>query len=161
MITLGQGVYGFTLDSSLGEFVLTHPNVKMPPRGKIYSTNQGNAPQWAPGLREYFNKITHGEGESKTKYSLRYIGSMVGDMHRTLLYGGLFLYPADEKNKSGKLRLLYEANPMAMLAEQAGGKASTGNQRVMDLQPTKLHERCPIFIGSAEDVDECVKYVNS
>ncbi len=161
MITLGNGVFGFTLDNSLGEFVLTHPNVKMPSRGKIYSTNQGNAPQWGSGLNDYFQKITHGEGESKTKYSLRYIGSMVGDMHRTLLYGGIFLYPPDEKNKNGKLRLLYEANPMAMLAEQAGGKASTGTQRVLDLQPSKLHERCPIFIGSAEDVDECVKYAHA
>lgn len=131
----------------------------MPKRGKIYSTNQANAGQWPSGLKTYFEKISSGEGESKQKYSLRYIGSMVGDMHRTLLYGGLFLYPADEKNKSGKLRLLYEANPMAMLAEQAGGKASTGKGRVMELQPKALHERCPIYIGSAEDVDECVKYV--
>mmetsp|Transcript_23380 Transcript_23380/g.16633 ORF Transcript_23380/g.16633 Transcript_23380/m.16633 type:complete len:169 (+) Transcript_23380:1-507(+) len=160
MITTGSGVNGFTLDTSLGEFVLTHPNVQMPKRGKIYSTNQGNCPQWSEKLRSYFDTVSSGKGQSGEKYGLRYIGSMVGDMHRTLLYGGLFLYPADAKNVKGKLRLLYEANPMAMLAEQAGGKASTGEQRVMDIQPDELHQRCPIFIGSAEDVDEVVSYVN-
>jgi len=160
MVSLGDGVNGFTLDSSLGEFVLTHPNVKMPKRGKIYSTNQGNLPQWSNGIREYFDTVTNGKGESGQKYSLRYIGSMVGDMHRTLLYGGIFMYPADNKNKDGKLRLLYEANPMAMLAEQAGGKASTGTEDVMKVAPRKLHDRVPIYIGSSEDVDECLKYVN-
>mmetsp|Transcript_7762 Transcript_7762/g.18303 ORF Transcript_7762/g.18303 Transcript_7762/m.18303 type:complete len:394 (-) Transcript_7762:314-1495(-) len=160
MITTGSGVNGFTLDTSLGEFVLTHPNVQMPKRGKIYSTNQGNCPQWSEKLRSYFDTVSSGKGQSGEKYGLRYIGSMVGDMHRTLLYGGLFLYPADAKNVKGKLRLLYEANPMAMLAEQAGGKASTGEQRVMEIQPDELHQRCPIFIGSAEDVDEVVSYVN-
>jgi len=159
MITTGSGVNGFTLDTSLGEFVLTHPNVMMPTRGKIYSTNQGNCPQWPARLKEYFDTVSSGNGQSKTKYGLRYIGSMVGDMHRTLLYGGLFLYPADSKNKNGKLRLLYEANPMAMLAEQAGGKASTGDQRVMEVQPSELHQRVPIYIGSSEDVDECVSYL--
>jgi len=160
MITLGDGVHGFTLDTSMGEFVMTHPNVKMPKRGKIYSTNQGNCPQWSPGIKEYFDTVSAGKGESGEKYSLRYIGSMVGDMHRTLLYGGVFLYPADEKNKNGKLRLLYEASPMAMLAEQAGGKAHTGKENVLKLQPTMLHARCPIYIGSSDDVDEVLKYVN-
>lgn len=159
MITLGKSVQGFTLDHSSGDFVLTHPDVRMPSRGKIYSCNQGNAPAWPAGLTKYFNTVTHGEGQSKTKYSLRYIGSMVGDMHRTLLYGGLFLYPEDVKNKNGKLRLLYEANPMAMLAEAAGGKASTGTERVLALQPTGLHQRVPIYIGSSEDVDEVVGYL--
>uniref|UniRef100_A0A7S4PDX0 fructose-bisphosphatase n=1 Tax=Guillardia theta TaxID=55529 RepID=A0A7S4PDX0_GUITH len=155
---MGDGVNGFPLDSSSGEFVLTHPNVAMPKRGKIYSCNQGNIPAWPESLKTYFDKICRGEGESKTKYGLRYIGSMVGDMHRTLLYGGLFLYPADAKNKNGKLRLLYEASPMAMLAEQAGGKASTGKERVLDIEPQELHQRVPIFIGSADDVDEACKY---
>jgi len=159
MITTGDGVNGFTLDTSLGEFVLTHPNVKMPPRGKIYSCNQGNCPQWPAKLKNYFENVSAGKGQTGQKYGMRYIGSMVGDMHRTLLYGGLFLYPADSKNKSGKLRLLYEANPMAMLAEQAGGKASIGDSRVMEFKPTELHQRVPIFIGSSEDVDEVCSYL--
>jgi len=160
MITVGDGTHGFTLDTSTGEFILTHPDVKMPQRGKIYSCNQGNCPQWPANLKNYFHTVSSGEGETKEKYGLRYIGSMVGDMHRTLLYGGLFLYPADNKNKTGKLRLLYEANPMAMLAEQAGGKALTGDERVLDIQPTELHQRVPIYIGSAGDVEEVVKYAH-
>lgn len=158
MITVGDGTHGFTLDTSTGEFVLTHPDVQLPERGKIYSCNQGNCPQWPEGLKNYFSTVSSGEGETKQKYGLRYIGSMVGDIHRTLLYGGLFLYPSDNKNKTGKLRLLYEANPMAMLVENAGGKASTGEKRVLEVMPEELHQRVPIYIGSPGDVEEVVKY---
>mmetsp|Transcript_43382 Transcript_43382/g.103143 ORF Transcript_43382/g.103143 Transcript_43382/m.103143 type:complete len:380 (-) Transcript_43382:239-1378(-) len=160
MITIGDGTHGFTLDSSTGEFIMSHPDVKIPARGKIYSTNQGNVPSWPAGLRDYFENVSSGKGESKTNYSLRYIGSMVGDLHRTLLYGGLFLYPEDAKNLNGKLRLLYEAAPMAMLVEQAGGQALTGQgKKVMDFVPTELHQRVPIYIGSSDDVSEVVKYL--
>jgi fructose-1,6-bisphosphatase I len=160
MITVGDGAHGFTLDSSTGEFVLTHPDVKIPKRGKIYSTNQGNVPSWPAGLKTYFEKVSMGDGESKAKYSLRYIGSMVGDLHRTLLYGGLFLYPQDAKNPNGKLRLLYEASPMAFLVEQAGGSALLGpGQTIMDVKPSELHQRVPIYIGSKEDVEEVTKYL--
>ena len=119
-LTLGAGVQIFTLDTQIGEFVLTHPNVQIPSRGAIYSMNEANRPQWDAPLRAYIEALQKGEGETEKRYSSRYIGSMVGDVHRTLLYGGIFGYPADSKNRNGKLRLLYEAAPMAYLVEQAG-----------------------------------------
>ncbi len=157
--TTGQGVHGFTLDPSVGEFLLSHPNIKTPSRGKIYSINEGNSHLWDDGTRRYIDHLkTPGNG-SGGPYSARYIGSMVCDFHRNLLYGGIFLYPGDRKNPNGKLRLLYEANPLAMLIEQAGGAATDGTTRIMDKVPTKLHERTPLVIGSREDVADYGAFV--
>jgi len=153
-MTLGAGTYGFTYDEHIGEFVLTHPCVEIPKRGKIYSCNEANRPYWDKPLQDYFEGLSTGTGESKTQYTSRYIGSMVGDVHRTLLYGGVFGYPADAKNKNGKLRLLYEAAPMAFLVEQAGGAATTGRGRIMDIEPTNVHQRVPCMLGSVDDVNE-------
>ena len=144
----------FTLDISIGEFVLTHPDVQLPSRGGIYSFNEANRVYWDPPLRSYVEDIQQGLGESGKRYSSRYIGSMVGDVHRTLLYGGIFGYPADAKNTNGKLRLLYEAAPMAYLIEQAGGLALTGKTRIMDLIPQNVHQRVPVILGSPDDVRE-------
>eukprot|EP00746_Dinoflagellata_sp_MGD_P152583 gnl/MRDRNA2_/MRDRNA2_83763_c0_seq1.p1 gnl/MRDRNA2_/MRDRNA2_83763_c0~~gnl/MRDRNA2_/MRDRNA2_83763_c0_seq1.p1 ORF type:complete len:478 (-),score=102.49 gnl/MRDRNA2_/MRDRNA2_83763_c0_seq1:39-1472(-) len=157
VMTMGNGVNGFTLDPAIGEFVLTHPNIKVPPRGKIYSINEANYYDWEPALQEYVNNLKAGKGESGTKYSARYIGSMVGDIHRTLLYGGIFGYPGDAKNPNGKLRLLYEGAPMSFIVEQAGGKSTTGSQRIMEITPSGVHQRVPVFLGSAEDIDEVNK----
>jgi len=158
VFTLGRGVVGFTLDSSIGEYVLTRPSIEIPSRGKIYSCNEANMENWDEPFQQYIKDIQTGNCETKNKYSLRYIGSMVGDVHRTLLYGGLFAYPADTKNKDGKLRLLYEAAPMSFLLEQAGGLAITGHSRVMDIPPVSVHQRVPIILGSKDDVEECKKY---
>mmetsp|Transcript_11919 Transcript_11919/g.16502 ORF Transcript_11919/g.16502 Transcript_11919/m.16502 type:complete len:442 (+) Transcript_11919:32-1357(+) len=158
VLTTGNGLNGFTLDPTIGEFILTHPNIKIPARGKIYSMNEANYFDWEPKLQTYIDNLKKGEGETGDKYSARYIGSMVGDVHRTLLYGGIFAYPADKKNVNGKLRLLYEAAPMSLIFEQAGGKSITGpGGRVLDLVPEKVHQRCPVFIGSPDDVDEAEK----
>jgi fructose-1,6-bisphosphatase I len=158
---MGNGVNGFTLDSNIGEFVLTHPHIKIPKRGKIYSINEANSFGWEAGLQKYINDIKQGLGESGNAYSSRYIGSMVGDIHRTLLYGGIFGYPGDKKNPNGKLRLLYEAAPMSFIVEQAGGRCSTGRARIMDIIPEKVHQRVPVFLGSAEDVLEMEKYLQN
>lgn len=158
VLTFGQGVVGFTLDTSIGEFVMTRPSIQIPPRGKIYSANTGNIGEWDQPMREYIQTIRAGKGETDTPYSLRYIGSMVGDIHRTLLYGGIFAYPADNKNQDGKLRLLYEGAPMSFIMEQAGGKAITGHSRVLDIPPVGVHQRVPVILGSAEDVEECKKF---
>jgi len=158
VMTVGGGCVGFTLDTSFGEFVLTRPKIVIPPRGKIYSMNEAKIAQWDKPMRDYVTAIQRGEGETGQAYSLRYIGSMVGDVHRTLLYGGIFAYPADAKNKDGKLRLLYEAAPMAFILEQAGGKAITGYSRVMDVPPKAVHQRVPVILGSPEDVAECQKF---
>mmetsp|Transcript_6220 Transcript_6220/g.15038 ORF Transcript_6220/g.15038 Transcript_6220/m.15038 type:complete len:354 (+) Transcript_6220:551-1612(+) len=158
VFTLGSGVYGFTLDESIGEFVLTHPDMKIPPRGKIYSFNEANHWDWDPPLQQYVADIQQGLGESESRYSSRYIGSMVGDVHRTLQYGGIFGYPADKRNPNGKLRLLYEAAPMAFLLEQAGGLALTGKNRIMDIPPTDVHQRVPCILGSRDDVLEMRRY---
>jgi len=158
VFTLGKGCVGFTLDQSIGEFVLTRPKMQIPSRGKIYSLNEANINEWDAPMREYIQTIQAGKGETGVKYTSRYIGSMVGDVHRTLLYGGLFAYPSDAKNKDGKLRLLYEAAPMSFILEQAGGKAITGYSRVMDIPPKAVHQRVPIILGSPDDVNECQKY---
>jgi len=157
-MTLGAGTYGFTYDEHIGEFILTHPCIEIPSRGKIYSTNEANRPRWDKPLQDYVGDLASGECETGSAYTSRYIGSMVGDVHRTLLYGGVFAYPADSKNKNGKLRLLYEAAPMAFLVEQAGGLATTGRDRIMDIEPTNVHQRVPCVLGSKEDVMECQKY---
>jgi len=149
MLSTGDGVAGFTLDSYLGEFVLTHPRVSLPPVGKIYSINEGNSANWDSATRRYVEECKANGG-----YSLRYVGSMVADVHRTLLYGGVFMYPADKKNPKGKLRMLYECYPMAMLTEQAGGRAIDGAGRpVLDVLPAGAHDRSPIFLGSKSDID--------
>ncbi|XP_057446096.1 fructose-1,6-bisphosphatase, cytosolic [Lotus japonicus] len=153
VLSTGTGVNGFTLDPSLGEFILTHPDIKIPKKGKIYSVNEGNAKNWDAPTASYVEQCKFPKDSSPPK-SLRYIGSMVADVHRTLLYGGSFLYPADKKSPNGKLRVLYEVFPMSFLMEQAGGQAFTGKQRALDLVPTKLHERSPIFLGSYDDIEE-------
>jgi len=157
VLSTGNGVHGFTLDPGLGEFILTHPDIRIPPRGKIYSFNEGNSVYFHPQVINYLNSVKF-PPSGKAPYSARYIGSMVADVHRTLLYGGIFGYPDDKKSKNGKLRLLYEAFPMAYLTEQAGGLASTGTKRILDIQPTQIHERCPVFLGSKEDVQDLMKF---
>jgi fructose-1,6-bisphosphatase I len=148
--TTGNGVHGFTLDPSLGEFLLSHENIKIPRRGKIYSINEGNMSSWDAGTRRYIDYVKEHNKERGHPYSLRYIGSLVADFHRNLLKGGIFLYPGPK----GKLRLLYEASPLAVVVEQAGGAASTGAERILDIQPTSLHQKVPLIIGSREDVEE-------
>lgn len=158
VFTLGCGVNGFTLDEKIGEFVLTHENIKIPNRGKIYSFNEANRWDWDEPLQKYITDIQQGLGETKTKYSSRYIGSMVADVHRTLQYGGIFGYPADKKSPDGKLRLLYEAAPMSFLCEQAGGLAISGKNRILDIPPTNVHQRVPCILGSIDDVKELRRY---
>lgn len=150
-LTLGDGVALFVLDPDLGEYVLVEPNLRMPGSGKIYSVNEGYSANFPAGYQRYLQE-RHGSG-----YSLRYIGSMIGDVHRTLLKGGVFMYPPTTDAPSGKLRLLYEGNPMGMLVEQAGGAASTGSGRIMDVVPQRLHERTPVVLGSSEEVDAVIK----
>lgn len=150
--TVGNGVHGFTLDPSFGEFILSHPNITTPKKAKIYSINEGNYLYWHPGLKKYIKWLQEEDAATERPYSSRYIGSMVADIHRNLLYGGIFMYPADSRSPNGKLRLMYECNPMAFIVEQAGGRASNGKQRLLEVQPTSLHERTPIFIGCEEDV---------
>src|SRR5690606_23405245 len=154
----GDGVHGFTLDPAIGEFLLSHENIKIPARGDTYSINEGNHTRWAPPVKRWAEWIKGDEGGRKP-YSLRYIGAMVADFHRVLLRGGIFAYPADSKNQSGKLRLLYEASPLAFIAEAAGGSASDGAQRIVDVIPTKLHQRTPLFIGSKEDVQDVERFL--
>jgi len=161
VFTLGNGVHCFTLDESIGEFVLTNYDIKIPTRGKIYSFNESNRWDWDKPLQDYVTDIQRGLGETKTKYSSRYIGSMVADVHRTLLYGGIFGYPSDLNNPDGKLRLLYEAAPMAFLVEQAGGLALTGKHRIMNIPPQGLHQRVPCILGSYDDVSELRRYYES
>ena len=161
VMSFGGGTcQGFTLDESVGEFVLTQPNMKIPTRGKpIYSINEANRWQWDESLREYITDIQNGKGQTGKQYTARYLGSMVGDIHRTLLYGGIFGYPADTKNKNGKLRLLYEAAPIAFLMEAAGGTAVGGSgERILDIEPTNVHQRVACFFGSSDDVDEMRSY---
>ena len=155
--TTGHGVHGFTLDPSVGEFLLSHEDIKTPERGRIYSINEGNTKVWHESTAAYVEKVKS-DGRSG-----RYIGSLVADFHRNLLKGGIFLYPADKKNKDGKLRLLYEANPLAFIVEQAGGAASTGTERILDIVPTGptgLHQRVSLIIGSRLDVEEAAGLYN-
>ena len=149
--TTGKGVHGFTLDPSVGEFLLSHPDLRMPARGKTYSINEGNAASWDAGTAAYVRRLKEKDPASGHPYSLRYVGTLVADFHRTLINGGIFMYPASPKPK---LRLLYEAAPLAMVAEQAGGRATTGTQRMLDVIPTELHQKVPLVVGSREDVAE-------
>jgi len=166
-----NGVQGFTLDEATDEFRLTHPNMKIPTRGSVVSFNEANRDGWDRPMREYVSAVQSGTGETKKRYSSRYVGSMVGDIHRTLLNGGVFGYPADDRNPYGKLRLLYEAAPMGWLVEKAGGKALVSggccdsqsgqcpvNNRILDIEPTSIHERTPCVMGSYDDVSEIQRY---
>ncbi len=157
--TAGRGVHGFTLDPSVGEFLLSHENIQIPQRATIYSVNEGNTNNWDDGMKRYIAHLKTPDKTAGRPYSSRYIGSLVADFHRNLLYGGIFLYPADKKSPKGKLRVLYEANPLAFLVEQAGGAASNGQQRILDIQPTDLHQRTPLLIGSHDDVQEAEEFL--
>ncbi len=153
--TTGQGVHGFTMDPSVGEFLLSHPDIRIPSEGKIYSVNSGNWDYWDEATRKALTYFTGRENSRAQPYSLRYIGSLVADFHRTLLYGGIFMYPMDYKNPkkpTGKLRYLCEASPLAFVVEQAGGLATDGTRRILDIKPQQLHERVPLFIGSEYEV---------
>merc|ERR1712003_447906 len=156
-LTLGAGTYGFTLDENIGEFVLSHPNIKVPETSKIMSFNEANTHMWDKPLQDVVTGWKNGTGKSGNTFSSRYIGSMVGDVHRTLLYGGVFGYPGDTKNKNGKLRLLYEGAPMSFIMEQAGGVSTTGKKRVMDITPEYVHQRVPIVMGSKNDIEEVIE----
>ena len=152
------GVNGFTLEPSIGEFCLSHPNLQCPANGKIYSLNQGNSSKFDDGLRSFLDYCMEVNKEEGRPYSHRYIGSMVADMHRTLIKGGIFIYPADKSNPKGKLRLQYECNPMAFLIEAAGGLASYGSGFILDIEPQELHERTPIYIGSKNMVEKVLEF---
>lgn len=153
-----RGVNGFTLDPSIGEFTLSHPDIKCPPNGKIYSVNHGNFFQYEEGVRNYINTCQRKTKETGGPYTQRYIGSMVADVHRNLIKGGIFMYPGTTDKPKGKLRLLYECNPFAFIVEKAGGRATNGKQPILDIQPTELHQRTPFFIGSSEMMDELETY---
>lgn len=155
--TTGRGVNGFTLDIAIGEFCLSHPNIQTPVNGKIYSLNQGNYFEFEDGVQKYVDFCQ--SSDNKKPYSLRYIGSMVADFHRNLLKGGIFIYPKNRKSGKGKLRLMYECNPMSFIQEQAGGISSTGEGRILDIQPTELHQRVPIFVGSKGNVEDALTYL--
>ncbi|KAI4324429.1 hypothetical protein MLD38_029921 [Melastoma candidum] len=158
VLTIGTGVYAFTLDPMYGEFVLTQEKIQIPKAGKIYAFNEGNYQLWDDKLKKYIDALKD-PGPSGKPYSARYIGSLVGDFHRTLLYGGIYGYPRDKKSKNGKLRLLYECAPMSFIVEQAGGKGSDGHQRILDIEPVEIHQRVPLYIGSVEEVEKLEKYL--
>lgn len=160
--TTGAGAHGFTLDPSIGEFLLSHPDIRIPQPGQtIYSVNEGNYSRWHEPQRRLVDHLKGMDGGEGNPFSSRYIGSLVADFHRTLLYGGLFMYPPDARSPRGKLRLLYEAAPLAFICEQAGGRASDGERDIMDVQPHKLHQRTPLYIGSREHVDLAEHYLAS
>ena len=157
--TTGNGVHGFTYDPSVGEFLLSHENIRIPKKGRIYSVNEGNFVNWDEPTRRYIQYVKEQDSATGRPYSLRYIGTMVGDSHRTLLYGGIFMYPGDKKNPEGKLRLMYECNPLSFIFEQAGGRGSNGKQRILEIQPKSLHQRTPLFLGSEQDVKTCEEFL--
>ena len=157
--TTGKGVNGFTLDPSIGEFCLSHPNMKTPQTGNTYSVNEGNYLHFPDGVKKFIKYCQEEDKESSRPYSSRYIGSGVADIHRNLITGGIYIYPTTTKSPKGKLRLLYECNPLAFILEQAGGKASTGSNRIMDVDINELHQRTPLFIGSADMVDVALEYM--
>lgn len=152
VFTSGKGVNGFTLDPGIGEYLLSHENIRMPAKGSVYCTNEGNHQKWPEGTRRYLDYLKASDKPTGRPYSGRYSGCLVADVHRILLGGGIYLYPGETAKPEGKLRLLYEGSPLAMVVEQAGGKASTGTQRILDLEPKALHQRVPLLIGSADDV---------
>ncbi|KAK9057776.1 hypothetical protein SSX86_022614 [Deinandra increscens subsp. villosa] len=158
-VSIGNGVHGFTLDPAYGEFVLTHEDIKIPKSGRIYSFNEGNFDLFDPKLQNYLNHLRKPGGPAGKPYSGRYIGCLVGEIHRMLLYGGIYGNPDNEKAKNGNLRLLYECAPMSYLVEQAGGKAIDGVQRILDIEPKQVHQRTPIFIGSPDEIDKLMSYL--
>ena len=157
--TTGLGVNGFTLDTGIGEFCLSHPDIKTPENGKIYSLNEGNYNKFPEGVKKYIKYCQEKDKKTNRPFSARYIGSLVADFHRNLLKGGIFIYPETESAPSGKLRLLYECNPIAFIAEQAGGKANDGNIRIMDIKPNTLHQRVPFYTGSKNMVENADRFI--
>ena len=157
----GKGVNGFTLDPSIGEFCLSHPNIKSPDTGRIYSVNEGNLDRCDPGVKEYVQYCREDDASTGRPYSGRYIGSLVADFHRNLLKGGVYIYPTTNNCPEGRLRLLYECNPLAFIAEQAGGLSTDGHMRTLDIVPTELHQRCGYYVGSKDMVEKsmsCLKH---
>jgi len=161
VITLGDGVHGFTLNREIGAYTLTHPNMKIPPATREFAVNTSNARYWEPPVRRYVEECVEGKtGPRGEDFNMRWIASMVAEVHRILIRGGLFMYPRDAKDTSrpGRLRLMYEANPMAMIVEQAGGAASTGRQRILDIAPGDIHQRVPVILGTVEEVERLAEY---
>ena len=157
--TTGNGVDMFTYDPTLGEFLLSNQSIRIPDHGGYYSINEGNSVYWHRGMQDYISHVKQIDKETSRPYTQRYIGTAVADVHRTLMYGVIFLYPGDRKSPNGKLRLMYEVNPLAMLIEQAGGTAIDGRNRVLDIVPESLHQRCPLICGSPKDVEEARSFV--
>ena len=158
--TTGNGVHGFTLDPSIGEFLLSHPNIRIPSAPqRIYSVNEGNYTRWSRGQQQFIDHLKGTDGRNNQPFSSRYVGSLVADFHRTLLYGGIFMYPADSKSPRGKLRLLYEAAPLAFICEHAGGRATNGERDILDVEPDELHQRTPLYIGAREFMDLADSYL--
>lgn len=151
--TAGDGVFGFTLDEDSGEFVLTHDRIRCPSRGRYYSANLGHLKEWHPGIRKCIEHLTERDPATGRPYSLRYVGALVADLHRSLIEGGFYFYPADDGHTDGKLRLLYECAPLALVVEQAGGRAGTGTRRILEVRAGSIHQRVPLVIGSALDVE--------
>lgn len=157
--TTGKGVNGFTLDPSIGEFCLSHPEMKVPKDGLIYSINEGNYVHFPDGVKQYIKYAQVEDAATNRPYTSRYIGSMVADIHRNLIKGGIYIYPTTSSSPNGKLRLLYECNPMAFIVEQAGGKATDGKNRILDIEPTELHQRTSVFIGSTNMVEKAEEFM--
>lgn len=157
--TVGQGVHGFTLEPGIGEYLLSHEQIRIPARGKVYGTNEGHYHKWTTGTKKYVDYLKVTDIATGRPYSGRYSGCLVGDVHRILLEGGIYLYPGELDKPEGKLRLLYEANPLAWVVEQAGGRASTGTMRILDVEAKQLHQRVPLIIGSANDVRDAEEFI--
>ena len=157
--TVGQGAHGFTLEPGIGEYLLSHEQIKIPARGKVYAANEGNYHKWPGGTKRYFDHLKVKDTATGRPYSGRYSGCLVADVHRMLLGGGIYLYPGELEKPEGKLRLLYEANPLAWVVEQAGGKASTGTMRILDMEAKRIHQRVPLIIGSASDVRDAEEFI--
>lgn len=158
--TAGHGVHMFTLDQTFGEFILTRENLRIPEKAKIYSINEGNYKYWNQGVKKYIKYIQDADNRGREPYSARYVGSMVADIHRNLIYGGIFIYPEDKRNPNGKLRIMYECNPMAFIVEQAGGRAIDNlGRRILDIKPTSLHQRSSLYIGSIEAVNKVESFL--
>ena len=159
--TAGNGVHGFTLDPALGEFFLSHPDIKIPKQGSTYSINEGNTENWCEEQKNFIAHLKEKDLATSRPYALRYIGTLVSDFHRTLLKGGIFMYPKDKKNLNGKLRFAFEAAPLGYVVQNAGGRASSGEQNILDIVPTEIHQRVPLYIGSLHDVELAEKHLAS
>jgi fructose-1,6-bisphosphatase I len=159
VFTVGQGVHGFTLEPGIGEYLLSHEQIRIPARGKVYGVNEGNYHKWTAGTKKYVDDLKVPDKNAGKPYSVRYSACLVADVHRILLGGGIYLYPGELDKPEGKLRLLYEANPLAWVVEQAGGRASTGTMRILDVEAKQLHQRVPLFIGSADNVRDAEEFI--